>query len=184
VTDQARPLKMTADDFLAFEGEGDTRYELIDGEIVAMAPPSDPHGTIVVNAAVEIDRRLEAHPTCRLVLEAGIRLDEHSHYKADVAATCAEQEGAAYVHDPFLIVEVLSPTTATDDLGVKLPRYITMPSVREVWLVDSRERWVQVWRRVEESWVVTLPPRGSATFRSAALDDGVALDRLYRKTRL
>jgi Uma2 family endonuclease len=184
MTDAARPLKTTADEFLAFEGEGDTRYELRDGDVVAMAPPSDPHGTIVGNAAVEIDCRLEAHPTCRPVVEAGIRLDEHSHYKADVAATCAEQEGASYVHDPFLIVEVLSPTTATDDLGVELPRYVTIPSVREVWIIDSRERWVQVWHRVEESWIVTLPLRGSATFRSEALDDEIALDRLYRKSRL
>jgi Uma2 family endonuclease len=184
MADPARPLKMTANEFLAFEGDGDTRYELRDGTVVAMAPPSDPHGTIVGNAAVEIDRRLEAHPTCRPVVEAGIRLDEHSHYKADVAATCAEQEGASYAHDPFLIVEVLSPTTATDDLGVKLPRYVAMPSVREVWLIDSRERWVQVWSRARESWVVTSPLRGSATFRSEALDDDIALDRLYRKSRL
>ena len=175
---------ITADEFLAHEGEGDTRYELRDGVVVSMAPASDPHGTIAINAAVEIDSRLSQRPPCRAIGEAGIRLDEHNHYKADVAATCAEPEGASYIDAPFLIVEVLSPTTGSDDLAVKLPRYIALPSVREVWMIDSRERWVQVWRRDGETWIVTLPLKGAATFRSDALGDEVSLDRLYRNSGL
>jgi Uma2 family endonuclease len=180
----ARTLRMTADDFLTFEGEDDTRYELRDGVVVAMAPPADHHGTIAGNAAIEIDRRLQARPPCRAVVEAGVRLDEHNHYKADVAATCAPQERAPYVSEPFLVVEVLSPTTANEDLGVKVQRYKELPSVREVWVIDSRERWVQVWRRGEAGWPVPLPLKGSATFRSDALDDEVELDRLYRNSGL
>jgi Uma2 family endonuclease len=149
-----------------------------------MPPPSDPHGTITGNVWGEIDRRLEFRAPCRGIAEAGVRLDDHNHYKADVAATCAEPDGAPYVPDPFLIVEVLSPTTARDDLGVKLPRYSALPTVREIWLVDSRERWVQLWRRSGEFWIVSLPLRGAATFRSEALADEVALDRLYRNSGL
>jgi Uma2 family endonuclease len=175
---------LTADEFLAFEGEGDTRYELIDGAIVAMAPPSDPHGTIMINTGIEVDRRLDGRPPCRAIGEAGIRLNEHNHYKADLAVTCAEPDAAAYVREPFLIVEVLSATTAKDDLAVKLPRYVALPSVREIWLIDSRERWVQVWQRGGEAWIVSLPLRGPATFRSEALGDEIALDRLYRNSGL
>lgn len=180
----ARTLRMTADEFLAFEGEGDARYELRDGVVVAMAPPADHHGTIAGNAAIEIDRRLQARPPCRAVVEAGVRLGDHNHYKADVAATCAPQERAPYVNEPFLVVEVLSPGTANEDLAVKLPRYLELAFVREVWVIDSRERWVQVWRRGEGGWPVPLPMRGSATFRSDALDDEVEIDRLYRNSGL
>jgi Uma2 family endonuclease len=184
VAESARALKMTADDFLAFEGEGDTRYELVDGVVVAMAPPADHHGTIAGNAWGEINSRLEARPPCRAVVEAGVRLDDHNHYKADVAATCALQERAPYVNEPFLVVEVLSPKTANEDLGVKVPRYKDLPSVREIWVIDSRERWVQVWRRGEGGWPVPLPLRGSATFRSDVLGADIGLDRLYRNSGL
>ena len=183
MAEAARRL-VTADEFLAFEGEGDTRYELIDGAIVARATESDAHGTIVGNAGGEIARCLESRPPCRAVASSGIRLDERNHYKADLAATCAEPDAAPYVREPFLIVEVLSATTAKDDLAVKLPRYIALPSVREIWLIDSRERWVQVWRRGGEAWIVSLPLRGPAIFRSDALGDEIALDRLYRNSGL
>jgi Uma2 family endonuclease len=147
-----------------------------------MAPPSDPHGTIAANAVIEISGRLEGRIPYRAVVEAGIRLDEHNHYKADVAVTCAEPRQAAYVEEPLLIVEVLSASTHRDDVAVKVKRYVELPSVLEIWLVDSRERWVQVWRRQADVWIVTMPLRGSAGFESGVLVDRVGLDGLYRNT--
>lgn len=176
--------RMTADEFLAFAGEGDERYELIDGEVVAMATPADPHGTITGNACCEIDRHLRDRPPCRAVVEAGIRIDQHNHFKADVAATCAEPRMAPSVEDPFLIVEVLSPTSEAHDAGLKVPRYCELPSVREIWLVHSRERRVQLWRRSGEAWVVSLPLRGDAGFHSDVLAAEVTLASLYRNTGL
>ena len=175
---------MTADEFLTFDGEGDTRYQLIDGVPKAMPLGGDAHGTIVGNACGEIHRAVADHPTCRGVAAAGIRVDDRNHYQADAVATCAPPRGGPYVCDPLLIVEVLSPETRDEDLGVKLPRYKGLPSVREVWVIDSRERWVQVWRRSEGGWPAPLLLRGSATFRSDALDDEVELDRLYRNSGL
>ena len=151
---------------------------------MAMAPPSDQHGTIVGNAWGEIDSRLRTRPPCRAVVEAGIRVDDRNHYRADVAATCAEPRGSAHVEEPFLIVEVLSESTWREDIGAKLRRYIELPPVREIWLVDSRERWVQVWRRAEDAWIVTLPLRGEAVFPSEALGAEIPLAALYRHAGL
>lgn len=66
----------------------------------------------------------------------------------------------------------------------KVKRYVELPSVREIWLVDSRERWVQVWRRCADSWIVTMPLRGSDSFESDVLADRAGLDGLYRNTGL
>ena len=176
--------EMTADEFLTWDDGTDTRYELVEGEIVAMAPPSEPHGAIAGNAWGQIDRRLQARPPCRAIVEAGIRVDDGNHYKADVAATCTEPRRSPYVDEPFLIVEVLSEGTWREDIGSKLQHYIQLPTVREIWLVDSRARWVQVWQRTENAWIVTLPLRGSADFASEVLGDRVVLDELYRNTGL
>ena len=69
-------------------------------------------------------------------------------------------------------------------MNSKLQHYIQLPTVREIWLVDSRARWVQVWQRTENAWIVTLPLHGSAEFASEVLGDRVALDELYRNTGL
>jgi Uma2 family endonuclease len=176
---------MTADEFLDWDDGTDTRHELVDGLVLAMAPTTDAHGTIAVNAALEINGRLDGRPPCRAIAEAGIRLDDGNHYEADVAATCAEPRGGRYVEEPFLIVEVLSESTEDRDLGVKLQRYLELSHLREIWLIDSRKRWTQVWRRAGDDWVVSLPTRGSAGFASEALGGApVALDRLYRNTGL
>ena len=176
--------EMTADEFMFWDDGSDTRYELVGGVVVAMAPPTYVHGIVVGNAYAAIRTALEGRAPCQAAVEAGIRLDEANHYKADVAASCADPVGALYVPDPFLIVEVLSESTWRDDIGSKLRSYIELPSVREIWLVDSRERWVQVWRRAEESWIVTLPLRGAASFASEALAERIELDALYRNTGL
>ena len=182
MSEPAARTRMTLDEFLAFEGEGDTRYELVAGEPQAMAPPSDAHGTITGNAWGVVSHRLRDRPPCRAVVEAGILVDDLNLYVSDLAATCAETKHASCVEDPFLIVEVLSPSTHKDDLAVKVKRYIELVSVREIWLIDSRERWAQIWRREAGAWVVTMPLRGDATFRSEALGEEIALGELYRNS--
>jgi len=177
--------KVTVEAFLAFEGEPETRYELVDGEILAMAAPLDAHGTIVGNSWGLIDQRLGEKPPCRAVVGGGVAIDAHNWFVADLVVTCAPPEGQREIKEPILIVEVLSESTADRDLGRKLQRYIRLPSVQEIWLVDSGERWVQVWRRAGETWIVTLPLSGSASFRSEVLGGAeIGLDRLYRNSGL
>ena len=99
--------EMTAAEVLIWDDGSDPRYELVDGAVVAMAPATDVHGGIVGNAWGEMDIILRRHPVCRAIVEAGIRLDERSHFKVDVAATGSEPCGSAFIEAPFLVVEVL-----------------------------------------------------------------------------
>ncbi|MCS6780423.1 MAG: Uma2 family endonuclease [Geminicoccaceae bacterium] len=178
-----RPV--TVEEFLAFEGEGDTRYELVDGVIVAMAAPSEAHGTIVGNVWGAIDAGLRDRPPYRAVVGGGVAIDERNWLQPDLVVTCAPPEGRRQVAEPVLVVEVLSESSRDRDLGSKLQRYIALPSVREIWLIDSAVRWVQLWRRAENAWIVTLPLSGEATFRSEVLGGAeIALDALYRNSGL
>jgi Uma2 family endonuclease len=179
MAEAARKPGMTVAEFLAWDDGSDTRYELIDGTPVAMAPAASFHGTIVMNAGGAINRRLEARPPCRSQGEAGVSLDDRSFYVADVAATCAPIANTPTVVDPFLIVEVLSPSTKAFDLQIKVKRYSRLASVAEIWLVDSERRWVQVWQRSGEVWIVRIL-EAEESFASAALGDCVTLDEIYR----
>jgi Uma2 family endonuclease len=166
----------TVDEFLAWEDGTDTRYELADGVIRAMSPPAGAHGTVVANATALIHGALRDRRPCRPQSEAGIRIADHVWWQADVAVTCAPP--APEVVEPLLIVEVLSPSTRTHDLDRKLNDYKLLPSVEEIWMVDSERRWVQIWRRDAQRWIVQ-DFVGSATYESSVLRGSVRLDDLY-----
>ena len=147
--------RMSLAAFLVWDDGTDRRYELVDRRVVAMAPPIEAHGTVVANIARQIGNRLRA--PCRVVIEAGIipadRAD--SWYQADVVVTCTPAErGARPVAPPRLIVEVLSPSTAAHDRGVKLADYRKIASVEQILLVASEDRHVEVWLRTEHGWKV------------------------------
>ena len=149
------PKRWTIDEFLAWDDGTDRRYELVGGSIVAMAPPSEAHGSIVANLTILIGTALQ--PPCRMVGEAGIVLPERddTYYQADLAITCTPPApGRARVAEPVLIVEVLPPSTAVHDRGLKLDDYCPLASVREVLLISSTERRLQYWRRDGARWVV------------------------------
>ena len=169
----------TVEEFLAWDDGTDTRYELIGGDIVAMAPPSVEHSTIVINLAVELRNRLR--PPCRVLGEVGVVLPDRddTHYRADLAVTCAPpQRGLHHAPEPVLIAEVLSPSTALHDRGLKLDDYCRLSSVREVLLVSSQERRVQHWRRDGERWLVENLI-GEAELRLEAATDPIPLSALY-----
>jgi Uma2 family endonuclease len=136
--------RWTVEEFLAWDDGTDRRHELVGGQIVAMAPPSEAHATIVINLGAELRSRLK--PPCRVLAELGVRSPgrEDSFYQFDLAVSSAQADPARpYVAEPELIVEVLSPSTALHDRGRKLDHYRQLPSINEILLVASEERRVQ-----------------------------------------
>ena len=73
---------------------------------------------------------------------------------------------------------MLSPRARTHDLGRKLPDYRTLGTVREIWLADSERRWLQLWQRDGERWIVQDFVGGSAV-HSDVLAADVLLDDVY-----
>lgn len=183
MSEPAEARRMTVTEFLAWDGGPEQRFELVDGVPVAMAPTRSFHGTIAANAGLEISRRLEPRPPCRAHAEAGVWISDENLWEADVAATCAPPENTAAIVDPFLIVEVLSPSTRTHDKGRKLGDYKELSSVREIWLIESEKRWVEVWQRTDDEWSAR-DYVARASFTSLTLGADVTLDQLYRNTTL
>lgn len=146
--------RMSRAEFLEWEDGTDTRYELLDGRVVAMAPTLEAHGTLVGNLFAELRNRLDL--PCRAVVGAGIAPDRaDSFYLADVAVTCAPPEpGVRIMAEPKLIVEVLSPTSVAHDRGLKLLDYRRIGSVREILLVSASDRHVEYWHRKSDRWEV------------------------------
>jgi Uma2 family endonuclease len=177
VAEPARKL-WTLDEFLAFDDGTDTRYELFDGQIVAMAPASDVHGALVMRLARRIGNALR--PGCEVIAEAGIVPPERadSWYQADLAVTCAGLTGRQFVAEPVLIVEVLSPSTAATDRERKLPDYRAIPSVRDILVVSSSEPRIEHFHREQSGWKIH-DLRGQDSVHLEALDLTIDLRELY-----
>jgi Uma2 family endonuclease len=175
---------MTVAEFLEWDDGTDTRYELIDGQPMEMAPPLEAHATIVANIVAAVRPRLKS--PCRVATEIGMRRPEWNHrfYQADVAITCEPPvAGARSMPSPVTIFEVLSPSTEARDLGIKLPDYQEMPSVQDIVIVSARQRRVEHWRRDGDRWVA-LAVVGDGTIRVAALGIEIPLAEIYADVAL
>ena len=174
------PRRMTLDEFLQWDDGTETRYELIEGEIVAMAPAMPDHAAIVSNLDRALGRGLR--PPGFVLAGAGvIRPDRDDHfYVPDLLTTCVPiPRDSRHVPAPRLIVELLSPSTRRYDRDIKLDGYRAIPTVEEILLVWSEERRAQLWRRDGERWIVE-DLIGDAQLRLASVEGSISLGAIYQ----
>src|SRR5882724_3960624 len=115
---------MTLEEFFRWDDGTDTHYELIGGFPVAMAPPAEGHRILAVRLVTRIDAALAGRRPCNAQVEAGVVRPDRAdtYFEADIAATCEGNEpGRQAIKDPFLIIEIPSPSTERHDRRVKLP---------------------------------------------------------------
>jgi Uma2 family endonuclease len=173
---------MTVAEFLRWEDGTDTRYELLAGEPVAMAPPAVAHGVLAARLTARIEAVLRSRPPCIVQNEAGIAKPDRDDtcYVADLAVTCAPlRPGQQLIADPLLIVEILSPGTVAHDRHTKVPDYRRIGSVREILLIDSERIFAEVLRRDGERWITEIVQGRDAVLSLAAIDLAVPMADLY-----
>jgi Uma2 family endonuclease len=82
--------KMTVAEFLRWEDGTDTRYELLAGTPVAMAPPAVAHGMLALRVGARIETALRARPGC--ILSPGTALYDRQTKVADYRRIASVQE--------------------------------------------------------------------------------------------
>ena len=162
----AEKAVFAAADYLAWEPAQLDRHEYLDGEVFAMAGADDRHVTVAMNIAFALRQHLGGSP-CRTYM-SDMRLQvaaANSYFYPDVLVTCSalDQASAMVKSEPKLIAEVLSPTTAAYDRGLKFSHYRTLPSLEEYLLVDLDTRVTDCYRKGADGlWVLHPFARGQA----------------------
>jgi Uma2 family endonuclease len=169
--------RMTVAEFYDWHDGTDTRYELVHGVPMAMAPPTGRHAVIISNVQRSLDRRLG--PPCRAYASGGVARDEADDECRipDVFVSCEPVPPRCFTA-PRLIVEVLSPSTEKEDRTDKLDFYKSLPSVELVLLVWQDKRRVQLHSREGVRW----PAQdliGTGTAELTTLDLSLSLDDIY-----
>jgi Uma2 family endonuclease len=174
--------RMTIEEFLHWDDGTDTRYELIDGFPVAMAPPAEAHRILALRLGSRIDAALAGRRPCNAQIEPGVVRPDRadSYYVPDIAVTCEPNEpGRQLMVDPILIVEILSPSTERSDRRLKMPAYQKLDSVREIMLIDADSYHAELYRRENDHWGIQLV-RGAEAFLSlASVDLRISMSELY-----
>lgn len=144
---------MTVDEYLAWSDSQSERQrtELINGQVVAMAPERVAHNRIKIAVLLALKQAVAA---ARLPFEVltdgiGVRIDEHTVYEPDALIHCGDRlPGNAMIDPtPIIIVEILSPTTKHTDTSAKLIGYFKVPSVAHYLILDPDARTVTHYSR-------------------------------------
>ncbi len=153
--------RMTGDEFIAWameQPEG-KHYELVAGEVVAMAPERAVHGRMKGRMYVCL---MEAIRTAKLPCEAfpdgmTVRVDADTIYEPDALVRCGLplDDNATETSDPMIVVEVVSPSSHKRDTGGKLEDYFRIPSVRHYLIVKTENQAIIHHRRDEAGAIST-----------------------------
>ncbi|SRR5438034_169462 len=173
---------MTLDEFLRWDDGTETHYELIDGFPVARTPPAEEHRVLAIRLGSRIEAALSRVRPCNAQLSAGVirpdRLD--TYFEADIAATREGNEvGRQAIKVPFLIVEILSPSTERHDRRIKLPVYRQIATVQEILFIASDGFYAELHRRSGAQWITEILRSTDARLTLTSVDIEFALGELY-----
>ena len=116
------------------------RSELINGQIVAMAPERIKHAKVKLAVAIALKAAVVRSGLPCHVLADGptVRIDDHTAYEPGALVYYGQElpGDSLVVPNPVIIVEVLSPTTMHTDTSAKLIGYFKLPSVQHYLIID------------------------------------------------
>ena len=140
---KAKPrAKLTGADYLRLTppSHRGVRYQLIEGELIEMAGPNDPHQVFIGNFYIEATIQVRALGIGETRISPyDVAIDEHNTFQPDMLFISNERrhifDGHGVTGSPDLVVEVLSESTRQRDLNVKFPVY-ARNGIREMLTVD------------------------------------------------
>jgi Uma2 family endonuclease len=143
-------LKLTYEDLAAVPEDDPYRHEILDGMHVATPSPVYRHQTISRRIQFQLYQQIELVGKGDVVYApADVELGTYDVVEPDVFVILAEHRDViqrTHVRGvPDLVIEILSPSTAGRDRGIKRERY-ELAAVPEYWIVDPDAELVEVYR--------------------------------------
>ena len=142
--------RLTFEDYLSYDDGTDTRYELVDGELIPMSLGTGKHGSIIRFLVKSFDAEIESTGNAWVALPGlvGVRSPRGTRWDTvripDVTvmplAQWEELENREAVINlneppPLLVVEVVSQSTKDEDYRAKLAEYAVL-DIPEYWIAD------------------------------------------------
>src|SRR5262249_29739347 len=175
-------LRMDKPSFLTWVQEREGRYELERGRVMMTTGGSRRHGIVTRGLAAALEKCLDGDQWTVLTSDFGVDLGadtvRYPDVVVDVASGAPEDLTAS---SPVLVAEVLSPSSATYDLGDKAADYLKSTTLVAYLVLAQDEAKAWVWVRGASGFspgptVITGP---TATTRVATFGVDIALAEIY-----
>lgn len=182
-----KPALVSEEEYFATAESSDSRFEYVEGQICAMAEPSDAHEAIAGNVFSELHQHLRKHPCNVFKGNKRVRvefLNRAFYYYPDVMVICDKKPGdERFKTNPVLVVEVLSPSTENTDIREKMFAYLNSESVKHYVIIAQDRKEVIVYRRVPppDGWEVETLTSDADVLRVPDLGFEMSLADIYTK---
>lgn len=171
-----RRVTLTYRDYEALPNDG-RRYEIHDGELSVTPAPGTRHQEVLGNLYAILREYVLSRTLGKVFLSpTDVILSATTIVQPDIVYVATDRlrlisargiEGA-----PTLAIEVISPSTAQTDRGVKLQLY-ARHRVPYYWIVDPDERSVEGYRLVQDGYETSAQTRGHDRWLAEPLPDFV-----------
>lgn len=179
------------EDFLDILPKCEYRIEYAEGEIISfMGYASEEHEKIALNIAFLLRNLLGIDDFEFYGSNLALHLPgtEKRYFNADCTVVKGPSEKVELkgnmkaITNPILLVEILSPSTYSYDLGLKTQSYRQIPSLQQVLLIDSTKMNVVSQSRLDKDSEWLLQEYSSPDDSCAVLGQGnLSLSDIYRK---
>ncbi len=152
--------RMTAEEFLKWaDTQAEGRFELVDGQIVAMAPEQIAHTRTksAVWRALSLALQDSGLPCEAFADGVSVVTGRYKTREPDASVQCGgvDDPSSLALDRPLIVVEVVSPTSELDDLGAKYAEYFSVASIRHYVIVDAGKGLVLHHRRSDAGSIQT-----------------------------
>ena len=176
---------ISPEEYLEGERVSPIKHEYRRGHVYAMTGAKNPHTIISSNLVRLLGNHLLNTPCLVLTSDIKVRLEEaNCYYYPDVAVTCDERDISSmedFILYPPLIIEVLSPSTASFERGDKFVDYQTASSLQEYVLITQSEIKIECFRlNAEGNWVSQTYRQGD-TVEFISANFSYPISEIYQK---
>jgi len=178
------------EEYFALESASDARFEYWDGEIVCMSGGSQEHSLISSNVHFRLRQQLSGGPCRTFTSDLPVKTPTLPPYRyPDVTVGCGELifehiHGVDALINPVLLVEVLSPSTASRDHEEKFFAYQAIESFSEYLLIAQDAPRVTHYRRQpDDKWTREDVTGPSATLTIDCGNVTLSLSEIYEDVK-
>ncbi|OIP70774.1 MAG: hypothetical protein AUK43_08410 [Oscillatoriales cyanobacterium CG2_30_40_61] len=145
--------KISFEDYLNYDDGTDNRYELEDGELILMNPPTFDHALIIRFLTNALEAEINRVNLPWITLHSiGVRTSINRSRIPDISVINREQitrrDISAIVESAIIAVEIVSPESKIRDYRYKRSEY-SVVGIPEYWIIDPSEQKITILQLVE-----------------------------------
>lgn len=175
--------RMTVPEFFAWweDQAPEDRFELVDGEVVAMGRDNVRHNEAKIRALLALREGIAAAELdCQAYIDGiGVSPDDRNFRLPDAVVNCGPVAAdATILPNPVIVLEIVSPRSESRDVHEKLADYFAIDSIMHYLIVYPERRYVVHHARSDRSSPVQTTFARSGRIELAPPGMGVSVEVL------